>query len=469
MENSILTPGNTQGKALSVDPERPYMVGTLRYSLLEVYVVSAWVILGGSIFGMLGSLVPTLLPLTLERFGASSALIGLVVGSIPAAMNFVMNPILSTASDRTRTRWGRRIPYLVFATPFVTLFLILIGWITPITEYVHVHIFPELEVGVLGITLVCVFSVALQFFNLIVGSIYYYIFADVIPHRFIGRFMAGLNLAGTVSGFLFNFFIMPYIVDFAPAVFSGIGLLYLVCFLLMCFFVKEGQYPPPKSPRMQRISAVKLLTEWIGIYFRQCYRHWFFTFLFLGTALNNASTVCRTTFNLLFATRELQMSAGQFGKVMAVGAVVSAGVVLLTGYLMDKYHPLRIFVASGIIVILANVWGYFYVTDYATFFVVGIAIAVVYAVQFVSNGPVFIELFPPDKYGQFSSANAMMNSVLLIFANYFGGVAIDHFGYRFIFIWDTFFTIGATVALLFVYVRWKQLGGPNHYVPPPTD
>ena len=30
-------------------------------------------------------------------------LIGLVVGSIPAAMNFVMNPILSTARDRTRT------------------------------------------------------------------------------------------------------------------------------------------------------------------------------------------------------------------------------------------------------------------------------------------------------------------------------------------------------------------------------
>ena len=155
--------------------------------------------------------------------------------------------------------------------------------------------------------------------------------------------------------------------------------------------------------------------------------------------------------------------------VMAVGAVVSAGVVVLTGYLMDRLHPLRVFVASGVIVIAANVWGYFYVTDYASFFVVGIAISVVYAVQFVSNGPVFIELFPPDKFGQFSSANAMMNSVLLIFANYFGGVAIDRFGYRFIFVWDTIFTVGATAALLFVYVRWKQLGGAERYTPPPTD
>ena len=469
MDDAILTAEAAAETRPPADPKRPYTVGTLRYSLFEVFVVSAWVILGGNIFGMLGSLVPTLLPLTLERFGASGALIGLVVGSIPAAMNFVMNPILSTASDRTRTRWGRRIPYLVFATPFVTLFLILIGWITPITGYVHAHFFPGMEIGTLGIALVCVFSVVFQFFNLIVGSIYYYIFADVIPHQFIGRFMAGLNLAGTAGGFLFNFFVMPYIVDHAPAVFTGIGLLYLVCFMLMCFFVKEGEYPPPKAVQRQGMPVAKRLAEWIGIYFRQCYRHWFFTFLFLGTALNNASTVCRGTFNLLFATKELQMTAGQFGKVMAVGAVVSAGVVVLTGYLMDRLHPLRVFVASGVIVIAANVWGYFYVTDYASFFVVGIAISVVYAVQFVSNGPVFIELFPPDKFGQFSSANAMMNSVLLIFANYFGGVAIDRFGYRFIFVWDTIFTVGATAALLFVYVRWKQLGGAERYTPPPTD
>lgn len=111
--------------------------------------------------------------------------------------------------------------------------------------------------------------------------------------------------------------------------------------------------------------------------------------------------------------------------------------------------------------VAANVWGYFGVVDYPTFFVVGIAISVVYAVQFVSNGPVFIELFPPDKFGQFSSANAMMNSILLIFANYFGGVAIDRFGYRFIFIWDTIFTVAATLALLFVYVRWKRSAAPG--------
>lgn len=163
------------------------------------------------------------------------------------------------------------------------------------------------------------------------------------------------------------------------------------------------------------------------------------------------------------------MDAAQYGKVMAVGAFVSMGVIMLTGWVMDKIHPLRVFLASGVIVILTNIWGYYFVFDYQSFFTVGIAIIAVYAIQNVSNGPVFVALFPPEKYGQFCSANAMLNSALLIFANYLGGIAIDLFGYRFIFVWDTLFTIAATASLVYVYVKWKQYGGAEHYAAPPTD
>ena len=119
------------------DPARPYTVGTLRYSLLGVIGVSFWLILGGSCFGLLAwMMVPTVLPLSLSQFDASGATIGLIVGSIPSAMNFIMNPILSTTSDRTRTRWGRRIPFLVTATPFVAGFVILLGWTPQIAEQI---------------------------------------------------------------------------------------------------------------------------------------------------------------------------------------------------------------------------------------------------------------------------------------------------------------------------------------------
>lgn len=448
---------------------KSYSVGTLHYTLGGVFAVCGWMLWGGFCYSMLAYvLIPTLLPLTLDSFHASGALIGLVVGSIPAAMNFVMNPILSTASDRTRTRWGRRIPYLAFATPFVALFLILLGWTPEAAELLH-RLLPGVPVQTLGIVLVCVFAVFFQFFNLIIGSIYYYIFADVIPHRFIGRFMAFLNLSFTAAGFVFNYFLMEYAKEYSPWIYTGIGILYAVSFALMCFFVKEGSYPPP--PRYQAASApvAERVVNWVRVYFRQCYRSPFYSMLFLGTAMTQVSTVCRSIFNLLFATRELQLTEAQFGKIMGIGSLVSLGVILLMGYLMDKLHPLRVFIWSGVLVILINVWGYFLVADYVTFFVVGVVIVIVYSVQTLSSVPMYIALFPPDKYGQFSSANAMVNSVLVIVANWGGGVAIDYFGYRFIFVWDFIFTVVATGILIYVYVKWKQLGGMKSYRAPEIE
>ncbi|WP_276741982.1 hypothetical protein [Victivallis vadensis] len=56
---------------------------------------------------------------------------------------------------------------------------------------------------------------------------------------------------------------------------------------------------------------------------------------------------------------------------------------------------------------------------------------------------------------------------IMMFASYFGGVAIDRFGYRFIFVWDLLFNILATGVLLRVYRLWRKLGGATgNYVPP---
>jgi len=46
--------------------------------------------------------------------------------TIPYAMNMVMTPIVSFSSDRYRSRWGRRIPFLIWPTPFIVLFLLLL-------------------------------------------------------------------------------------------------------------------------------------------------------------------------------------------------------------------------------------------------------------------------------------------------------------------------------------------------------
>lgn len=173
------------------------------------------------------------------------------------------------------------------------------------------------------------------------------------------------------------------------------------------------------------------------------------------------------TVRLLFAIKELGLTEAQYGYIMGVSALISVGFVLATGYVLDRVSPLLIFMGSGVLVIFLNFFGHFMVHDYNAFFVIGILMAAVYAIQNVSTGICLIQLFPAEKYGQFCSANASLNCIFMMFASYFGGVAIDRFGYRFIFVWDLLFNILATGVLLRVYRLWRKLGGAaGNYVPP---
>ena len=99
-------------------------------------------------------------------------------------------------------------------------------------------------------------------------------------------------------------------------------------------------------------------------------------------------------------------------------------------------------------------------------FVVGIGIALVYALQNVSSIPMMVALMPKEKFGQFCSANSVINCVIMIVANYFAGMAVDIWGYRVMFIWDFIFTIIATAMLFWIYLQWRKLGGAKNYHPP---
>ena len=87
-----------------------YTIGTLSYTKRALIMLFVWMLWGDFCFWMMEALTPTLLPLMLKNHNANNLTIGLLVGSLPSLLNFIINPIVSTSSDRTRSRWGRRIP-----------------------------------------------------------------------------------------------------------------------------------------------------------------------------------------------------------------------------------------------------------------------------------------------------------------------------------------------------------------------
>ena len=124
---------------------------------------------------------------------------------------------------------------------------------------------------------------------------------------------------------------------------------------------------------------------------------------------------------------------------------------------------------SGFFIMAVNVFGYFLVYSPATFTVIGIATALMYAVQNLANTPLLVSILPMEKFGQLASVNSMVNSLVVLGAAWLGGYMTDYFGYRLMFIWDFVVTGMATAALFVVYDQWKKAGGKSGYVPPQLD
>ena len=68
--------------------------------------------------------VPPVMQLHFKKFGASDLVTGLIFSSLPAALGIVIGLIVSYKSDRLRTRWGRRNPFLINPMPFMVLSMI---------------------------------------------------------------------------------------------------------------------------------------------------------------------------------------------------------------------------------------------------------------------------------------------------------------------------------------------------------
>ncbi|MCI2430259.1 MFS transporter [Candidatus Acetothermia bacterium] len=84
----------------------------------------------------------------LDTLKLDPALVGLGWGMLYALWNAINDPLVGYLSDRTRTRWGRRIPYILFGTPLFVLSFILL-WMPPTAIRADSHLLFLYFLGIL--------------------------------------------------------------------------------------------------------------------------------------------------------------------------------------------------------------------------------------------------------------------------------------------------------------------------------
>ena len=458
-----------------------FHVGTLRYTGFGLIMIFIWLLWGDFCYSLLDQNIPELLPLKLNDMGASDTATSVLNKTIAYGITFVLAPAVSVRSDRTRTRWGRRIPYLFWSTPFVGLFLVLIGCYDSLTNLLTGG---AQQVNLLGMTIgrqtmsiivIGAMMVGWDLANIFVSTIYYYLFNDVVPTAYLSRFLALFRIVFSIAGMAYNHWVFPHGLTHFRTIFVVAGIAYVVGFMLMCIFVREGSYPPP-PPNIDRRPG---LASAIQTYGAECFTHRLYWFFFLSTACTYTSRLISTFVNQRYRN-SLGLTMQEIGDFNLWVAFISLFLQFPAGWLSDRFHPLRIY-------LFANIWYMFFAVAQCLWmfhdfgprgnllylYITGLSFMPLKLIAEAAELPMYMRLLPKDRYGQFCSANGMVRALAVII----GSIAIGMFigslkpslgerRFTWIAAWQLLFQLLAALFLILLYRQWKLNGGDKNYVPP---
>lgn len=461
---------------MATDGGKTYTCGTLAYTRLGLGALFAWLLWGDFCFQIMETVVPSVLPLKLKSLGASNTLMSVVMTTLPGILNMTVCPWVSFKSDRYRGRWGRRLPFIIWTMPFLTLTLIMLGWSQEIAQVVQRSVPAAASVApatvTIGVIAVCL--VLFQLFNMFVNSVFWYLFNDVVPPQFLGRFMGLFRIVGTAAGAFYNYFIFGHAETHMRAIITGGALLYFFGFGAMCLFVREGRYPPPVDDGAPGLKGM------ITAFGKQAFSSRFYWYFYLMNAFASMAGACG--FAGVFFNKQMGLTLDQMGKLGAYGGIAALVATYFTAVFVDRWHPLRISTYMAVFAAVTGFGGWVWIRVtlpaelYFWLALGGMLVGTFGAcLQDACSIPLFMRLMPKSLYGQFSSANSIIRSVARIAGGMLAGPFLDLMmwlnrgtdaAYRWIFIWPWLCSIVSAVFVCLGYREWKRLGGDESFRPP---
>ena len=456
---------------MQLDPAsaaKPYKVGTLAYDRRGLVTVFAWLLWGDFCLYLMDAGVGNNLPtLQLQKYGASNTLITVIKTSAVELVLLVLCPIVSTWSDRYRSRLGRRIPFMLFATPPLALFIALLGFSPTIAGWlksISPHLLGTISAANLTIALISVTLLGYKFFDTFPQSVYYYIWADVIPAEFMGRFVCMFRLFSTLGVFVFNRWLLKYCTDYPGAMCLGASGLYLVSFLLMCWRVREGEYPPPEPTKPGPLITRTADSVWR--FFRECFGHSFYWKYYIFVLAFMVGFVPFRDYLLLYGNDV--MGLDRFGKLMSNSYLVQMAIFLVLGPVVDKLHPMRAGFASFVLLFVTVLISFVSIHSGHGFSACVMIIFAMVAVYQGATGALGPRLLPRSHYGQFCAASALVFHFGQMLLAPVLGILMDKFGRIAVFPWFFCFSGLGIFFMCLLYRDWLRYGGDESYVPPLT-
>ncbi|MCE0498244.1 MAG: MFS transporter [Methylacidiphilales bacterium] len=442
--------------------EKIWRVGTLSYTRRGLARLFFWLLFGDFALNVRDRAVPPVMQLLFKKFGASDLVVGLIFSSLPAALGMIIGPTVAYRSDRLRTPWGRRIPFLIFPIPFFVISMIGLAFCPQLGERLS-HLLGTWSPGLNGsaVIVMAVFWTLFEISCFIGYAVFAAMINDVVPQAVVGRFYGLFRAVGLIAGIIFFYYVNDNAEKHAAWIFLGIGALYGIGFTIVCSNVKEGGYPPPPaSEKPGLLFAVKT-------YFKDGLGNPYYLWYFAATILGAFSS---GPFNLysIFYAKSLGMHMPIYFKCIALSYVCSLVLSYPLGSLADRFHPLRLSMVGLALYALVMACGGLWVRDASTFTIAFVAHNVVSGSIFTAWASLQQRLLPRNKFAEIGSVGGILGACCGMLLTPAVGEFLDymHHDYRYTFFISAGFTILALGAFLVLHHRFMALGGPKNYVAP---
>jgi MFS family permease len=445
---------------------RRWVVGTLSYTAAGLAVLFVWLLLGDFVQNMKERAIQPISMLMLRGFNAPDVLVGVLVSSVPAAIGLILAPVISVKSDRYRSRWGRRIPFILLPTPFIVLSMFGLALTPALGEWLHDHVGPHgPSIAACRIAAFAFFWTWLEIMSIIANCLFGALINDIVPQEVVGRFFGLFRIVGLVAGIIFNYSLMGKVADHMKLIYACLGVIYGVGITLMCLMIKEGEYPPPPPPLGSRSHWERGAA--VISYLKECYGNPFFLRFFLATTIGGLATGPLNAFQV-FHARSVNMSDDLYGKCVALSYCFSVVLSYPLGMMADRFHPLRMGIVTMALYAAVCAFGFFTAVTAHTFFIALLLHVVLSGCYFTGTASVAQRLLPRNKFGEIASAGGMIGGVIGIFFSPSLGLFIQlmHHNYRYMFLLASILSITTCVCFVILLRKYNELGGDAAFVPP---
>lgn len=415
-----------------------FRAGTLHYSLWGLLAVTGWLLVGELGIAMRDRWAQPIGLVVLRNVGASDTSIALLLSTVPAVISLLLVPAIGLRSDRCRSPWGRRRPYLLVSAPLGAIAMLCVAAAPTLAAFCH---------GLLGawspgqraldLGFFCLFWTVFEAAAMTTVALFNGLVNDVMPHGLLGRLYAVLRILGLGVAIFFNMSLFALADTRLFELLLSIALVFGLSIPLMCLMVREGAYATPApapapahaahaahaahTPRI--LARAPARTQLLQCCAQRRHLWAFGAFMLAAVTFSPFNT-----FSQNYALG-LGLTKAELGALTATGYAVSIAGAFGIGWLADRFGAVRVATAMMALYSLIAVGGWLLVRDGSAFRAFYLAHVIVSGAYFTAAAAMPMDVFPRAEFVRYNASKDIMVALANILVGTCLGPLLDLSGH----------------------------------------